>query len=40
MGRVMSENLMNGEHKATNEAYRKGYDKIDWKKKKRAKKDK
>ena len=29
----MPKNLMNSSHKATNDNYRKGYDKINWSKK-------
>lgn len=33
----MAENMMNKDHKATNDTYRKGYDKIDWGKDKEKK---
>ena len=32
----MAENMMNSDHKATNDNYRKGYDKIKWNNKKKA----
>jgi len=31
----MAENMMNSEHKATNEKYRNSYDKIKWSKEKK-----
>jgi hypothetical protein len=34
----MAENLMNSEHKATNDKFRKGYDGVRWEKEKKEKK--
>lgn len=35
----MAENMMNSEHKATNEKYRKYYDEVKWNRPKKDKKD-